>query len=77
MQKALKELSKQINFVFKNEKLLAEAMTHKSYSVENSLDYDNQRLEFLGDAVLQILITEYLFIRYQLLYLELLMPQLE
>jgi len=64
MQKALKELSRQIKFDFKNEKLLAEAMTHKSYSVENSLNYDNQRLEFLGDAVLQILITEYLYARY-------------
>lgn len=64
MQKTLKELSVQINFDFTNEKLLAEAMTHKSYSVENSLNYDNQRLEFLGDAVLQILITEYLYVRY-------------
>jgi ribonuclease III len=64
MQKTLKELANQINIDFKNEKLLAEAMTHKSYSVENSLNYDNQRLEFLGDAVLQILITEYLYVRY-------------
>ena len=64
MQKDFKQLASQIKFEFKNDKLLAEAMTHKSYSVENSLDYDNQRLEFLGDAVLQILITEYLYGRY-------------
>lgn len=64
MQKPFKELANQINVEFKNEKLLAEAMTHKSYSVEASLSYDNQRLEFLGDAVLQILITEYLYLKY-------------
>ena len=38
-----------------------EALTHRSYAVENSLSYDNQRLEFLGDAVLEIVLTDYLF----------------
>lgn len=49
---------------FKNMALLTEAMTHKSYAAENSLKYDNQRLEFLGDAVLQIVLTKYLYHRY-------------
>ena len=40
---------------------LDEALTHRSYAVENALPYDNQRLEFLGDAVLEIVLTEYLF----------------
>ena len=40
---------------------LTEALTHRSYAVENSLSYDNQRLEFLGDAVLEIVLTDYLF----------------
>ena len=40
---------------------LAEAFTHRSYAVENGLNYDNQRLEFLGDAVLEIILTEYLY----------------
>ena len=40
---------------------LAEAFTHRSYAVENHLTFDNQRLEFLGDAVLEIILTEYLF----------------
>jgi ribonuclease-3 len=40
---------------------LAEAFTHRSYAVENNLEFDNQRLEFLGDAVLEIILTEYLF----------------
>ena len=42
---------------------LAEAFTHRSYAVEHDLDYDNQRLEFLGDAVLEIIQTEFLFRR--------------
>ncbi len=40
---------------------LLEAITHRSYAVENNLKYDNQRLEFLGDAVLEIILTEYIF----------------
>ena len=64
MQKDILLLSKDINYDFHNKKLLEEAMTHKSYAAESSLLYDNQRLEFLGDAVLQIIITEYLYIRY-------------
>jgi len=44
--------------------LLTEAFTHRSYAVEHSLDYDNQRLEFLGDSVLEIVLTEALFRRY-------------
>ena len=44
--------------------LLQEALTHRTYAVEHRLNYDNQRLEFLGDAVLEIILTEYLFKRY-------------
>jgi len=42
---------------------LAEAFTHRSYAVEHDIGYDNQRLEFLGDAVLEIVQTEFLFKR--------------
>jgi len=63
-KKDLKTLKDIIGYEFRNERLLEEAMTHRSYAVENSLKYDNQRLEFLGDAVIQIIITEYLFTRY-------------
>ena len=42
---------------------LTEAFMHRSYAVEHQLDYDNQRLEFLGDAVLEIIQTEFLFRR--------------
>lgn len=53
-----------IGIKFKDFTLLAEAMTHKSYAAETILKYDNQRLEFLGDAVLQIVLTKYLYYRY-------------
>ncbi len=49
---------------FKRLDLLKEALTHKSFASENNLLYDNQRLEFLGDAVVQIALTQHLFRRY-------------
>ena len=48
----------------KNLPLLKEALTHRTYAVEHRLNYDHQRMEFLGDAVLEIILTEYLFRRY-------------
>lgn len=45
-------------------RILNEAFTHRSYAVEHNLDYDNQRLEFLGDSVLEIILTEHLFLLY-------------
>lgn len=53
-----------LGITFMDHCLLAEAMTHKSYAAESSLKYDNQRLEFLGDAVLQIVLTKHLYYRY-------------
>ena len=47
----------------KDDRLL-EAMTHRSFAVEKNLQFDNQRLEFLGDAVLEIILTDYLFTLY-------------
>ena len=54
----------EINYTFKNKKLLQEALTHRSYTTENSINYDNQRLEFLGDAVVQIIVTDYIYNKY-------------
>lgn len=44
--------------------LMREALTHRTYAVERGLKYDNQRLEFLGDAVLEIILTEHLYLLY-------------
>ena len=41
------------------------AMTHKSHKPENGVGMNNERLEFLGDSVLQIVMTEYLYHRFQ------------
>ncbi len=52
--------------VFKNKELLKRAFTHRSYLNENrgAESSHNERLEFLGDAVLELMVTEYLFEKY-------------
>ena len=58
-------LEQRIKYKFRNSLLLAEALTHPSVGHESQRHhFDNQRLEFLGDAVLQLIFTEYLFERY-------------
>jgi len=57
---------KKIGFFFHNENLLSEALTHRSYLNENPswrLPH-NERLEFLGDAVLELVVTEFLYEKY-------------
>lgn len=61
MPEDIEKLKKKLGLTFQNPSLLKEALTHRSYAVENKLSYDNQRLEFLGDAVLEIILTGYLF----------------
>ena len=57
----LDEFQDRIGYVFSERKWLEEALTHSSYSHEHGLDYWNERLEFLGDAVLELIVTEQLF----------------
>jgi len=58
-------LEERIQYKFRNSLLLAEALTHPSLGHETQRHhFDNQRLEFLGDAVLQLIFTEYLFDQY-------------
>lgn len=54
-------------FVFKDPMLLVTAFTHRSYVNEHkkSAQEHNERLEFLGDAVLELVVTEFLFRKYQ------------
>ena len=55
-------LEQRLKYKFRNALLLAEALTHPSLGHETQRHhFDNQRLEFLGDAVLQLIFTEYLF----------------
>ncbi len=51
------ELEKRLGYSFRNKELIIEALTHKSYKKP----YNNERLEFLGDAVLDLIVGEYLF----------------
>jgi ribonuclease III len=55
-----------INYSFKNKSLLEQAFTHRSYLNENrSVKREhNERLEFLGDAVLELVVTEFLYAKY-------------
>ena len=55
--KQIKALEKALNYKFKRDDLITEALTHKSYKKP----YNNERLEFLGDAVLDLIVGEYLF----------------
>lgn len=67
MESKTSDLEKKIEITFKNRNLLLEALTHRSYLNERpdwKLDH-NERLEFLGDAVLELIVTEYLFKNYK------------
>ncbi|GMU25921.1 ribonuclease III [Candidatus Uhrbacteria bacterium UHB] len=61
------ELEKQLGYTFKDQSLLTQALTHRSYINEHA-DFPyphNERLEFLGDAVLELIVTEYLYSHYE------------
>lgn len=60
------ELEKKIGYKFENFDLLVNAMTHSSYANEHHIPYtgNNERLEFLGDAVLEVTSSEFLFHKY-------------
>lgn len=59
----LKSIASYIKYTFKNFNLLNEAMTHKSYCIEeNAKAPYNERLEYLGDAIVNLIIAEKLFI---------------
>ncbi len=64
--KNLKDLQKKLGFKFKDENLLKQALVHRSYLNENpSFETGhNERLEFLGDAVLELVVTEFLYLKF-------------
>jgi ribonuclease III len=63
---SLKKLETKIGLNFKNQAILQQAMVHRSYLNEHPefASGHNERLEFLGDAVLEIIVTEYLYLNY-------------
>lgn len=63
--KSYEELEKKLGLEFKNKKLLIEALTHSSYGNEHNCAF-NERLEFLGDAVLELSMSKYLIAKYSM-----------
>jgi len=66
MERDFSKLEKKLKVNFKNKELLTQAFCHRSYLNENPdfhLEH-NERLEFLGDAVLELVITEFLYKKY-------------
>ncbi len=61
MSASLAQLQARLGYTFRDPALLERALTHPSYSAEHPESENNQRLEFLGDAILQILLAEALF----------------
>ncbi len=61
MHKNIESLEKRLGYEFEDKKLIIEALTHKSYKQP----YDNERLEFLGDAVLDLVVGEYLYKKFR------------
>ncbi|ADR35177.1 RNAse III [Sulfuricurvum kujiense DSM 16994] len=57
----LQALQERLGYTFQNKELLIEALTHKSYKQP----YNNERLEFLGDAVLDLIVGEYLYKKFR------------
>ena len=66
MEKHVRELEKSAGYEFRNRRLLGQALTHSSYPNEHFGDKSecNERLEFLGDAVLELVSSEFLFRKY-------------
>jgi ribonuclease III len=64
-----KEFQNRIDIHFENEKLLKQAFTHSSYVNEHRRKpyEDNERLEFLGDAVLELTVSQFLFKKYPMM----------
>ena len=58
------QIEEKIGYAFQNKALLKEAFTHSSYANANG-GRDNERMEYLGDAVLQLVVTEWQYARHE------------
>ena len=59
----IEEFKKNIGYIFKNKELLKRALTHTSYAYEKKVQ-SNEKLEFLGDSILEFVSSNYLYINY-------------
>ena len=57
------KLEKSIRYVFRNKELLKQALTHTSYAYEHKLE-SNEKLEFLGDSILEFISSKYIYCNY-------------
>jgi ribonuclease-3 len=64
MDAARDHLEASLGWSFRDEELLRQAMSHRSWCAEHAEDPSNERLEFLGDAVLGIVVTDHIFRTY-------------
>ena len=66
MNRDLNELEKRCGYTFQDKNLFHRALTHSSYANEHKKDKAvcNERLEFLGDAVLEVVSSEFLYHKY-------------
>lgn len=63
--KRLGELERKMGYIFNNKQLLVNALTHSSFANESKHKYlSNERLEFLGDSVLSLVVSEHIFEKY-------------
>ena len=63
LMKSVQELEKEIGYTYKNKALIVSALTHSSCAKEHAKgEKDYERLEFLGDSVLSLVVAEYLFL---------------
>lgn len=61
LSKDLSSIQKTLGYTFIQPHLLERALTHSSFASQNNIQYSYERLEFLGDAVLQLVVSDYLF----------------
>lgn len=59
----MQRMEESIGYEFKNKELLKKALTHTSYAYENNIE-SNEKLEFLGDSILEFISSKYLFENY-------------
>jgi len=65
MMNNLESLEKSLGYVFKDKNLLIQALTHISYANDNNV-VSYERLEFLGDAVIELIVSDYIFNNFEI-----------